>query len=269
MQGMSKRGKILRDTSAGAGLLVIDGQQLPFALEGMWQSAEAPRTGMTVTAQLDEAGNIVTLAPVPDAQLAREQSQLMLEAARAKGGALAGGVVARLGMPMVIALALLAAAWFALNTVVVSVGPQFSIGLSLWKLLGVLNTPAGVMSGLNGAGGSAGLYGLAAVLALAAPAAPHFWKDRRAHLGALAPLLFMVLVALSFYQGIGSAMGEARAAAASFGGGGGEMLAGLQQSMLREAMRAVSLGLGFYLAVAVSLYFAVKGFFNYLVARAA
>jgi hypothetical protein len=265
---MNTRGKILRDTSAGAGLLVIDGRQLPFTLEGMWQSAEAPRTGMTVSAQLDEAGNIVGLAPVPEAQLAREQSQLILDAARAKGGALAGELTARLGLPMLVSLALLAAAWFALNTIVVSVGPQFSVGLSFWKLLGVLNAPNGVMASLNGGGADgAGLYGFMAVLALLGPAAPHLWADRRAHLGALLPLLFMIAVALTFYQGINNAMGAARAAASSFGGGG-ELIAGMQQNMLREAMRAVSLGLGFYLALAVSLYFAGRGALRYLAARA-
>jgi hypothetical protein len=267
---MKKRGKILRDTSGGAGLLMIEGQQFPFTLEGMWRSEQAPRTGMTVEAQFEPDGTIAGLNPVSDAQLAREQSEVALAAARAKGGELASGLVARLGVPTLAALALLAAAWFGLNTVVVNVGPQFSLGLSFWKLLGVLNSPMGVMSGLNGAGAGAGLYGLFAMLALAAPAAPHVWGDRRAHLGALMPLAFMLLVAFLFYNGIGNAVGDARGAAASFGGAeAASMVAGMQQSMLREAMRAVSLGVGFYLACAASLYFAVTGAIKYLAARAA
>lgn len=267
---MKKRGKILRDTSGGAGLLMIEGQQFPFTLEGMWQSEQAPRTGMTVEAQFADDGTIAGLAPVSDAQLAREQSELALAAARAKGGALASGLVARLGVPTLAALAALAAGWFALNTVVVNVGPQFSLGLSFWKLLGILNAPMGLLSSLNGGGGgSAGMYGLFAVLALLAPAAPHVWNDRRAHLGGLMPLVWMLFIAFMFYNGIGSAVSDARGAAASFGGAAaGDMVAGMQQSMLREAMRAISLGVGFYLALAASVYFAVTGAIKFLAARA-
>lgn len=267
---MKKRGKILRDTSAGAGLLMIEGKQVPFTLEGMWQSEHVPRSGMTVEAQFDDSNTIVGLLPVPDTQLAREQSEAALSAARAKGGELANGIVARVGMTKLVGLALLAAAWFALNTVAVNVGPGYRTGLSFWKLLGVLNSPTGVLAGLNGAVDNAGVYGLFTVLALLAPAAPQFWRDRRAHLCALMPLLWMLLVAFLFYQSIGDVVSASRGAAASFGGAqAAEMVASMQQSLMHEAMRAVSLGMGFYLAVAVSIYFAVTGAIHYLAARAA
>ncbi|MES2014971.1 MAG: hypothetical protein V4484_00640 [Pseudomonadota bacterium] len=266
---MKKRGKILRDTSAGAGLLMIEGKQMPFTLEGMWQSEHAPRIGMTVEVQFDDSDAITSLQPVPDTQLAREQSEAALNAARAKGGELASGIVARVGMPTLIGLAMLAAAWFVLNTVAVNVGPGFRTGLSFWKLLGALNSPAGALAGLNGASDGAGIYGLFTVLALLAPAAPQFWQDRRAHLGALMPLLWMLLVAFIAYQSIGDAVSASRGAAASFGGAqAAEMIASMQQNMMREAMRAISLGLGFYLAVATSLYFAVTGAIRYMAARA-
>lgn len=266
---MKKRGKILRDTSGGAGLLMIEGQQFPFTLEGMWQSEQAPRTGMTVEAQFEHDGKIVGLNPVSEALLAREQSEIALAAARAKGGQLASGLVARVGVPTLAGLAALFAGWFVLNTVVVNVGPQFSLGLSFWKLLGMLNAPMGLLSSLNGGGGSAGLYGLLAVVALLAPAAPHFWHDRRAHLGALVPLAWMLFIALMFYNGLSGAVSEARGQAAAFGAAAAaDMVAGMQQNMVREAMRAVSLGAGFYLALAASVYFAVTGAIKYLAARA-
>lgn len=267
---MTKRGKILRDTSAGNGLLMIEGQQYPFTLEGMWRSEQAPRTGMTVEAQFAADGSISALQPVTDAQLAREQSELMLAAARAKGGAFATDLVGRLGVPLLAGLGLLALAWFVLNSVVVNVGPQYSVGLSFWKLLGVLNSPNSVMSSLQGGSAGAGLYGLLAVLALLAPATPRLWHDSRAHLAALLPLVFMLLVAVMFYHSIGNAVDEARSSAAAFGGAAAaQMVAEMQSSMQREAMRAVSLGLGFYLACATSVAFAVNGTIKYLAARAA
>jgi hypothetical protein len=40
---MAKRGRVLRDPSVGAGLLMVEGQQYPFALEGVWKSEAAPK----------------------------------------------------------------------------------------------------------------------------------------------------------------------------------------------------------------------------------
>ena len=45
---MAKRGKILRDANAGPGLLMVEGQQYPFSLEGVWKSEVPPRPGLPV-----------------------------------------------------------------------------------------------------------------------------------------------------------------------------------------------------------------------------
>ena len=51
---MRKRGKILRDTSTGPGLLMAEGQQYSFPLEGVWQSETPPRPGLVVDLDLGE-----------------------------------------------------------------------------------------------------------------------------------------------------------------------------------------------------------------------
>ena len=66
---MTRRGKILRDTSAGNGLVVVDGQQYPFMLEGTWRSEVPPAVGMTVDAEIKDAGQIVSLLVVQESQL--------------------------------------------------------------------------------------------------------------------------------------------------------------------------------------------------------
>ncbi len=43
---MTKRGKILRDASAGPGLLSVYGQHYQFSREGMWRSEVPPAAGM-------------------------------------------------------------------------------------------------------------------------------------------------------------------------------------------------------------------------------
>lgn len=266
---MKKRGKILRDTNAGPGLLIVEGKQFPFTLEGMWQSERAPHTGMAVEVEFSGDDRICAIVALPEAQLAREQADLALAAARARGAQLASGLVGRVGMQTLLALGALACAWFVLNTVSVQVGPGYNVGLSFWKLLAVLNAPSGVLASLGGGSDSTGMYGVLAIAALVAPLAPYFWRDRRANLGALMPLALMLFVAFSAYSGIRSSVGEAQTAASAFGGvEAARMMAEMQQSMAAQAMRAVSLGAGFYLAIAASLYFAAKGGVRYLADRA-
>ncbi len=50
---MQKRGRILRDPISGPGLLMVDGQQYPFSLEGVWKSEVPPASGMVVDVNFD------------------------------------------------------------------------------------------------------------------------------------------------------------------------------------------------------------------------
>ncbi len=262
---MKKRGKVLRDTNMGNGLLMVDGKQYPFTLEGMWQSEHAPRVGMVVEVDFSGDDVIAAVQPVMETQLAREQAEETLATAKAKGSALASGMVQRFGLPTLAALAALAVAWLFLNTVSVQLAPGMKVGLTFWKLLAVLNNPAGVLAGFNGAQDGAGFYGFLAALALIAPLAPQFWNDRRAHLGGVLPLAFMLLVAFVAYSGISNGMSEAQSAASAFGGSEmGAMAREMQSEMARQAMRAVSLGAGFYVSLAASVYFAAKGAIKFL-----
>lgn len=199
--------------------------------------------------------------------MAKEQAELALTAAKAKGAAFASGAVARFGMPTLAAMAALVAGWFFFNTVSVQLSASYSLGLTFWRVLAVLNAPAGVMGGFGASDASAGVYGLLAVLALLAPLAPFVWHDKRAHLGALMPLVFMLFVALMIYVGISNGVKEAQGALGAYGGAG-RMASDIGASVAREAMRALSIGLGGYLAVLASLYFAGKGTIAYLAARA-
>jgi hypothetical protein len=266
---MKHRGKILRDTNAGPGLLSIDGNQHPFTLEHHWKSDLPPRVGMVVDATFDGAGSLALVTPVADAQLAREQAELAVQAAKARGGALAAGLTARFGLPTLVAMGVLFVGWFFLNTVAIQVSSQYGVGLSFWKLLGVLNSPAGLLNGLNGAGGGSGIYGFLCIVALLAPLAPYAWKDKRAHLGGLLPLAFMLLVALMIYLGISDGMQQAQGAAGMFGGAqAAQMAESMSSMMLREAMRAISIGLGGYLSLLAALYLAGRGLIQFLAARA-
>jgi hypothetical protein len=267
---MSKRGTIMRDPSAGPGLVMVQGQQYQFALEGIWRSETLPKPGLVVDVDFDPAGQVIAMTPVPESRLAKEQADAALEFARTRGTALASGLVARFGAPRLVAAGLLLVGWFFLSTVSVDAAILGKLKVTFWQVLGLLNadSPMEMLAGGRG-GPSAGLYGLAAVVCLAGPFLAHFWKDGRAHLGGVLPLVFMVVVALLIRHALYSALGAA-GNAAGFGGGAEyeSMFADMQRQAKAEAMKAVSIGAGAYLSVLASLYFAVVGVKGFLVRRA-
>lgn len=266
---MKHRGKILRDTNAGPGLLSSSGTQHPFTLETHWKSDMPPKVGMVVDVTLDGAGSLAEVTPVAESQLAKEQAELAMQAAKAKGGELAANLTARFGMPTLVAMAVLLVGWFFLNTVAVQVSSQYSVGMSFWKLLGVLNSPNGLINGLNGASAGSGIYGFMCVVALVGPLAPQVWNDKRAHLGGLLPLAFMLVVALMVYLGINDSLKQAQEAAGFLGGEqAARMAESLSEMMLSKAMRAISIGAGAYLALFASLFLASRAAMKFLAAKA-
>jgi len=267
---MSKRGTIMRDPSAGPGLVMVQGQQYQFALEGIWRSETLPKPGLVVDVDFDPVGQVTAMTPVAETRLAKEQADAALEFARAKGTALASGMVARFGAPRLIAAGLLVVGWFFLSTVSVDAAIFGKLKVTFWQVLGLLNADSPLDMLAWGRGGpSAGLYGFVAVACLAGPFLAYFWKDNRAHLGGVLPLVFMVVVALLVRHALYSAL-SAAGNAAGFGGGAEyeSMHADMQRQAKAEAMKAISIGAGAYLSVLASLYFAVIGVKGFLVRQA-
>ena len=254
---MKKRGKVLRDPHSGPGLLIAEGQQYPFSLEGIWKSEVAPKPGLAVDVEFDANGQIAAIYAVPESQLAKEQAEAALIAARTKGGALATSMVAKFGVPKLVAAGCLILGWFFLAAVSAQLGFLGKLEFTFWQILGVLNASNALEALDPRAHGSAGIYGFFALVALAAPFVQHFWKDKRAVLGGLLPLAFMVVIGLMVRSSLQSAMGG------NVDGPMGEMA----KQARDEAMKAVSPGLGTYLSVLASLYFAGTSTMQYLAGK--
>jgi hypothetical protein len=268
---MIRRGKVLRDTSSGPGLLMVEGQQYPFTLEGVWRSETAPRPGMVVDVDMESSGQVTAVHAVPESQLAKEQAEAAMAAAKEKGAAVAAGLVAKFGIPHLVAAVLLVLGWIYFATVTVDASLLGKFEFTFWDILGFLS--AKNILDVLGAGGrapSAGIYGFFAIVCLAGPFVSYFWKDRRAHLAGALPLLLMVIVAFSVSSRVSSAFddgGNANAARAPRGSIY-QMQAEAQRQAREEMMKAVSLGMGAYLSVLASLYFAGTGVKRFLVAKA-
>lgn len=254
---MKKRGKILRDPHSGPGLLIAEGQQYQFSLEGIWKSEAPPKPGLAVDVEFDAASQIMAITAVPESQLAKEQAEAALAVAREKGGAFASSMVAKFGLPKLVAAGLLIVGWFFLTAVSAQLGFLGKLEFTFWQVLGVLNS-SNILAALDSrAHPSAGLYGFFAVIAVVAPFIHHFWKDKRAVLGGLLPLLFMAFVGFMVRSSLQSAMGG------NADGPMGEMA----KQARDEAMKAISLGFGTYLSILASLYFAGTAAKQYLAAK--
>jgi hypothetical protein len=255
---MPRRGTILCDTSAGPGLLVVDGQQYPFELAGIWRSDVPPRTGMVVDVELDSGGQVTLVTAVPESVLAREKADQAVAAVKERGGALAGALVTRFGRNDLIALGLLVIGWFVLTAGSFGGGLMGEIDFTFWQVLGYLNSGAeSLVRRATGGGAGAGVWGVLALAAMVGPFAHHFWRDRRAHLGGALPLALMVIALIILFNQMGSV---GREASEFFGADAGEMMAEAR----REMRSAISFGLGTWLSIPVGLYFAGTGIKRYL-----
>jgi hypothetical protein len=207
------------------------------------------------------SGQIASITAVPESQLAKEQAEVALKAAKEKGGQIFGQIVAKVGMPNLVAGLVLFIAWFWLNAVVVNVPFAGKIEVTFWQVLGLLNASNIIEVLGSNMRGSAGLYGFFAVVCLAGPFVQYFyfWKDKRAALGGVLPLVFMVIVGIMVHSSISNAMGPVPT---------GGMYADMQRQAQDEMSKAISMGMGAYLAVLASLYFAGAGLKKYLAAKA-
>jgi hypothetical protein len=255
---MTKRGKILRDTNSGPGLVAVDGQHFQFALEGVWRGEAPPTPGMSVQVEFAPDASITGMAPVSDAQIAKEQAEAVMGVAKEKGKVIATAAVAKFGLPTLIATALLIIGWFFLSAVSVQT-LLGKVDFTFWQVLGFLNSGSAfeaVMEGRNGP--SAGFYGFLGLVALAGPYLPYIWRDKRAAAGGVLPLLFMLMAGIMLRSSMNNALG----------GDVSGPLGDLARQAREETMKAVSLGFGSYLSGLVSLYFAGGAGKKFLLARA-
>ena len=266
---MKKRGRILRDASNGVGLISAEGNQYEFKLEGVWKSDIAPAQSMVVEFELDNTNNIISIIAVNENQLAKEQADKVIEALKGKSTAAFDDLTVRVGKPVLIATGSLFVSWFFLNIISIQVTESMKYGVTFWKILGIVNS-SGVLNALqSGGGGDTGIYGFLGCIALAGPFISQFWKDPRAHLGNLLPLILMVFVAISIYMGIQDGMKSAGNIGAMFAGADAAKFAqNMANEMMLSVLKALHLGIGAYVSIAASAYLSMIGTRKYLAAKA-
>jgi hypothetical protein len=216
---------------------------------------------MTVDAEFNDAGQLVSLIVVQDSQLTKEQAQAALLAAKGKGAEIFSGIVARVGAINLVAALLLIIGWLFLNAVSIQ-SPVGNMSFTFWQLLGFVNASNALDVAMQAGTGSssAGIYGFLAFLCLLGPFVRYVWKDKLAVLGGVLPLLFMLIVWLIAHSKFNSAMGA--------GAPGVDPNDPMVKEMTQQVSQAISIGIGVYLSVIACLYFAAMGVKDFLGAKA-
>jgi hypothetical protein len=238
-------------------LLIVEGQQHQFFLEGVWKSDVPPKPGLAVDVEFDGQGTLNGITAVPESQLAKEQAEIALAAAKKRGAALASSMVAKFGMPQLMAAGVLIFSWLFLTTVSAQLPFLGELEFTFWQVLGYLNSGNLPQALERHESPATGIYGLLAVAAIAGPFLHHFWKDKRAALGGLVPLIFVLVVGILVRSSIHNALG----------GPVDGPYANVQKQAQEELAKAISLGFGAYLSLVVSSYFAVIGARQFLAAK--
>ena len=239
---LRSRGTIIKVPDATPGLLVVDGRQLSFALEGRWRSPVAPATNMAVDVELDPAGGVASVAVVDPQQIARERLEQLGGIAQQQGKVAAeiarqgvGALAARMGMVPLVATAAIWIAWFFLPAVTITFFTE-SRSFTFWEILGLnFENPFNLT-------GSHGLFGLIGVLAIAAPIARPFIVHPKAAWLNAAPIAFVLLTVARLYYNVNQATGNL--------GANAEVT-----SFVREL---VSLGSGAYVLLIVGAFLAFR-----------
>jgi len=224
------RGRILQyNGSDGTGIIVIDGQQHPFAIAA-WKGDSPPAVGKTVDVELAD-GAIRTVTLVGDDVLLREKtaeltgklSGMVGGLAKSAGGSAVGGsIVARYGKPLLIAYGVFLIASLFFHFIAMEM-----LGMKQGRPLWDLSTQ------LSQTGGGGGVK-LLVLLAYVSIAVPFVWPDKRAWLTLLLPALAVLWAYWSVHRTMGP-MSE-----------------------------LFSYGIGFYLCAASALYLAFSGVRRFL-----
>lgn len=230
------RGKILQyNGNDGTGIVVVNDQQHKFAIAS-WKGSAAPAVGKTVEVELAD-GAVASITLVGDDVLLREKtaeltgklggfvSDLTKSAGTSAGasGGGAGNIIEKFGKPVLGSYVVFLIGTTMLNTMVMKMFGQ-SEGRPMFSMADQLAQ----------AGGGGGMKGLL-FLAYASFVVPLVWKDKRAWLALLLPIVAVLWAMYSIQKAMGPMSG------------------------------LVSYGIGFYVSLAAAAVIGLMGIKKFLV----
>jgi len=189
-----KRGKVLRDPHAGPGILIVEGRQYRFWLDGSWNSDVPPKPGLAVDVIFSAQGQIQEITVVSEAVLERAHAE-RARVARKTSYAAFLEALGQNALPLAAGLAL-PLSWMSLAAVSVTSPASGRADLTFWSILALLSAHGSSDLTQLSESSSAGIYGLLAVLCVIATLIGSLWRRKAANFGGLAPLTFVVWVSV-------------------------------------------------------------------------
>lgn len=263
-----QRGKILRDTNAGPGLIFLDGKQLTFTLENHWKSADVPKSGATVEVELNQDGEISSVYLVDETQIAKEKAEKAFELAKEqsmKAAAIAGThgkvyldvFIQKFGLYNLIAIIGLVISWHFFTFVKID-GGFINLKLTFSEMLKYVNLATSDepnFSVSNVKDLSSGIYGFLMYLVLIGTLAPTFLNHKYINLLYCGPVAYVTALVIGGYVQVSSKISDAKQAAVSLGGRSASRFA---ESILNDALEMIlksfKFGYGFYISMAFALF---------------
>ncbi|MDR3055406.1 MAG: hypothetical protein LBU53_08400 [Zoogloeaceae bacterium] len=231
---MQKQGKILRDCKNGSGLISSQGEKWEFTLETHWKSDSIPYVGSGVNFVVDDNNQLVSIFAIDPRAEAEQKLKELGEKFKTDGLPIAQNfwqnLRARVGIPRLVLFVLLLISWYGFDAIVAK---RFSA--TFFDLLALFNNKS--------LSGNSGIYGFGAWLSLFAILLPIVWKDRKAYLGALFPLVIYLLGILGAWLDI-------------------QLIANAWGYFYNKP--EISLGFGFYVSLLLSLALAGLAVWDYL-----
>src|SRR5580658_867635 len=192
------KGSIVKVPDSTPGLIIVNGEQKAFTMEGVWKLPAAPAANMVVEVELDATGAITAISAVDSQAAAKERLNQLSGVAQEQGKQAAklaqqgiGALAARMGKMALGATVVLWIAWFFLPSVSIAIESK---SLTFWDLLGTdFSDPTTIAST------SHGLFAFIGLLAIALPFVAPFIRDPRAKYLNVAPLAFILLMGIKFW----------------------------------------------------------------------
>jgi hypothetical protein len=207
----STRGTIIKVPDATPGILLVNGKQYSFTLEGVWNSAVAPAPNQVVVVEIGSTGVVSSITVVDQQQIAKEKFAELSGVAQERGKVVAaqlqsgvGALAARMGAVALAAAVVIWVTWFLIPAAGIGGGGE---QVASWTFHTLLGTNLADPSSMENAGHSRGFLRFIGFLAILAPFLAPFIRTPWSRYLNVAPLAIVVLGWIVIHENMSGTFG--------------------------------------------------------------
>lgn len=261
-----QRGRILRDTSVGLGMVVSEGEKYEFDLAKNWSGDIPPKIDMVVEVILSNEGHLELIKPVDVALLGKEkaeklagEAQVMAKKGLGQAQELLSALNKELGFTTILLIAVISIVWIFTPFIDVSFLSGGAKSVSMSAFASLLNADENDFLTKSSLRDSGGVWTALIWIGLFAVPLAQWFKPGFLKIAHAIPFSVVCAFYFTFYFRLRSFASDAADDMARNLGISSD-LAG--EEIMEKAMDSFSLELGFYLAILLTLGLLIKGLFS-------